>query len=66
MEIIYEKVVKIKISKSDIKEMELYRDSFYEIYEKEEPWDIEDLNEMLELGRNFMEIFIDNYKKENA
>ncbi|TSD04893.1 MAG: hypothetical protein Athens071412_574 [Parcubacteria group bacterium Athens0714_12] len=54
----------IKISQKNFQEMTKLYDDFCEIYGNEETvWDIDDLEEMREIGQDFMNIFAINFKK---
>jgi len=54
----------IKISQKNFQEMSKFYDDFCEIYGNEETvWDIDDLEEMREIGQEFMNIFAINFKK---
>jgi len=54
----------IKISKQIFKKLMDLRKFFYEIYGNEKTvWDFDDLNEMREIGQEFMDIFVINSKK---
>ncbi|KKP70976.1 MAG: hypothetical protein UR69_C0002G0143 [Candidatus Moranbacteria bacterium GW2011_GWE2_35_2-] len=54
----------IKISGKKFQEMSKLYDNFCEIYGDEETiWNIDDLEEMREIGQEFMNIFAINFKK---
>jgi len=54
----------IKISKQNFKKLISLHKGFYEIYGDEgTTWDFDDLNEMREIGQEFMDIFVNNSKK---
>jgi len=54
----------IQISQKNFKKISKLYNNYYEIYGNEETvWDIDDLNEMREIGQEFMDAFAINFKK---
>ncbi|MFH1175705.1 MAG: hypothetical protein V1698_03210 [bacterium] len=57
-------MVTISISQKKFQKMKKLYDRFYEIYgDNETVWDLSDLDNMREMGQEFMDIFAVNFKE---
>lgn len=57
----------IQVSEKDFKKMAWLYDEFYVIYgNRNTVWDLDDLDDLREIGQEFMEVFMSNIKILNS